>query len=184
MAAADLDEPMTESRGADVDLDLLTSRELVELMNVEDASVAPAVRATALEIADMIDAIVERLVRGGRLVYVGAGSSGQIAALDADECETTFSAPPGQVVALVAGAGLSSAAERDAAEDDGDAGRRDVGAATVGSADVVIGISASGRTPYVLGAIEAAVATGALAGARRVCARLAPLGACRTRRSA
>ena len=165
MAQTDQDDLITEARGASADIDLLSSQELVELMNDEDESVAPAVRAASVQIADAIDAIVDRLESGGRLLYVGAGSSGAIAALDASECETTFALPPGRVAAIVAGAGLASAAERDAAEDDAEAGARDVSAAGVTADDVVLGISASGRTPYVIGAVEAAAAAGALTGA-------------------
>jgi len=106
--------------------------------------------------------VVERLRDGGRLVYVGAGSSGAIAALDADECEATFSTEPGQVTALTAGAGLASAEEREAAEDDGDAGKRAVGELGVSARDAVVGVSASGRTPYVVEALRAAAAGGAL----------------------
>ena len=165
MAQTDQDDLITEARGASADIDLLSSQELVELMNDEDESVAPAVRAASVQIADAIDAIVDRLESGGRLLYVGAGSSGAVAALDASECETTFALPPGRVAAIVAGAGLASAAERDAAEDDAEAGARDVSAAAVTANDVVLGISASGRTPYVIGAVEAAAAAGALTGA-------------------
>src|SRR5437763_12846318 len=114
-----LEELPTEERGeAIADLDLRSTRELVELMNAADATVAAAVGAAAAPIADAVDEIVARLERGGRLVYVGAGTSGALAALDAAECESTFSAPPGQVVALVAGAALPTASARDAAEDD------------------------------------------------------------------
>ena len=95
-------------------------------------------------------------------MYVGAGTSGRLAEVDAYECESTFSAEPGQVVALVAGAGSPSSFEQEAAEDDADAGRRDVHSIGVGATDAVVGISASGRTPYVLGAVEAAAAAGAL----------------------
>jgi N-acetylmuramic acid 6-phosphate etherase len=109
-----------------------------------------------------IDAVVDRLERGGRLVYVGAGSSGRMGALDADECEATFSTTPGQVVALVAGGALAASPEREAAEDDAEAGSRAVGELGVGPVDAVVGISASGRTPYVLGALEAASASQAL----------------------
>jgi N-acetylmuramic acid 6-phosphate etherase len=165
MAITDRDEPITEARGGNPDIDLLTTRELVELMNDEDEAVVPAVRAASGQIAGMIEAVVDRLELGGRLLYVGAGSSGAIAALDAAECETTFALPPGKVAALVAGAELAKAAERDAAEDDADAGARDVAAASVATNDAVIGVSASGRTPYVIGAIEAAVSAGALTGA-------------------
>ncbi len=165
MAQTDQDDLITEARGAGADIDLMSSQELVELMNDEDESVAPAVRAACVQIADAIDAIVDRLESGGRLLYVGAGSSGAIAALDASECETTFALPPGRVAAIVAGAGLASAAERDAAEDDAEAGARDVSDAGVTADDVVLGVSASGRTPYVIGAVEAAAAAGALTGA-------------------
>jgi N-acetylmuramic acid 6-phosphate etherase len=155
-----LDELVTEARRADADHSRSTL-DLVQLMNEEDASVPAAVAAAGDELAAAIDAIVERLTAGGRLVYVGAGSSGRIAELDAEECEGTFSTEPGQVVALVAGAGLSSA-EREAAEDDAGAGRREVEALAVSSADAVVGVSASGRTPYVLAALAAAGEAGAL----------------------
>ena len=165
MARTDQDDLITEARGASADIDLLTSQELVELMNDEDEAVAPAVRAASGQIAELVDAVVDRLETGGRLLYVGAGSSGAIAALDAAECETTFALPPGRVAAIVAGAGLASAAERDAAEDDAEAGARDVATASVTAADAVLGVSASGRTPFVVGAVEAAAAAGALTGA-------------------
>ncbi|HEU4972523.1 MAG TPA: N-acetylmuramic acid 6-phosphate etherase [Gaiellaceae bacterium] len=144
--------------------------ELVELMNAEDASVPEAVRAAAPAIAEAIDAIADRMRAGGRLVYVGAGSSGLIAALDASECEATFSTPPGLVVALVAGDAGAAPLTRAVAEDDGEAGARDVGDLTIRPTDVVVGISASGSTPYVLGALDAAVTAGALT----VCVVCAP----------
>jgi N-acetylmuramic acid 6-phosphate etherase len=130
-------------------------------MNREDATVPAAVGSVAGKLSAAIDAIVERLRGGGRLVYVGAGSSGAIAALDADECEATFSTEPGQVVALVAGAGWSGDA-REAAEDDARAGARAVEELGVSSGDAVVGVSASGRTPYVLAALERARAAGAV----------------------
>jgi N-acetylmuramic acid 6-phosphate etherase len=136
--------------------------ELVALMNAEDSSVPEAVRAATAAISETIDAIAERMRAGGRLVYVGAGSSGLIASLDASECEGTFSTPPGLVVALVAGDAGAGSAARAAAEDDGDAGARDVGALDIRSEDAVVGISASGSTPYVAGALETAAAAGAL----------------------
>jgi N-acetylmuramic acid 6-phosphate etherase len=167
MAASDhvdeaqgLDELITEARAARADYDRSSTAELVALMNAEDVSVPAAVGAATAVIAAAINAIVERLAAGGRLVYVGAGSSGKIAALDADECEATFSTT--QVVALVTGAELSSTEEREAAEDDGDAGRRAVEVLAVSERDAVVGVSASGRTPYVLGALDAAAAAGAL----------------------
>jgi N-acetylmuramic acid 6-phosphate etherase len=160
--AASLDELITEARAARADYDRSSTTELVGLMNAEHATVPAAVAAAAEDIAAAIDAIVERLAAGGRLIYAGAGSSGRIAALDADECEATFSTAPGQVVAVVAGADLASAEEREAAEDDRDAGRRAVEELGVSERDAVVGVSASGRTPYVLAALEAAAAAGAL----------------------
>ena len=106
-----------------------------------------AVAEAGDELAVAIDAIAERMRNGGRLVYVGAGSSGLIAALDAGECEATFSTEPGQVVALVAGAGLASAQAREAAEDDAESGRRAIEELGVSERDAVVGVSASGRTP-------------------------------------
>jgi N-acetylmuramic acid 6-phosphate etherase len=157
-----LDRLVTESRRADGDYAALTTLELVELMNREDASVPVAVAAEAGPIAAALEAIVARVEAGGRLVYAGAGSSGRIAALDAEECEGTFSTAPGQVVALVAGSQAGSSADREAAEDDSAAGRRSIEELGVSAGDAVVGVSASGRTPYVVGALEAAAAAGAL----------------------
>jgi len=159
--AGSLDELVTEARRADIDHASRSTLDLVQLMNAEDASVPAAVAAVGDELAAAIDAVVDRLAAGGRLVYAGAGSSGRIAELDAEECEGTFSTEPGQVVALVAGAGLSSA-EREAAEDDADSGRRAVEELAVSSQDAVVGVSASGRTPYALAALGAAAEAGAL----------------------
>jgi N-acetylmuramic acid 6-phosphate etherase len=159
--AGSLDRLVTEARRADADYDSRATSELVELMNDEDETVPAAVAPVAEELAAAIDAIVARLEAGGRLVYVGAGSSGRIAQLDAEECEGTFSTAPGQVVALVAGEGLSSV-EREAAEDDAAAGHRAVEQLAVSAADAVVGVSASGRTPYVVAALGAAAEAGAL----------------------
>jgi N-acetylmuramic acid 6-phosphate etherase len=157
-----LDDLVTEARAASrADYDVRSTLELVELMNAGDATVPAAVLSAASEIAAAIDAIVARLGRGGRLVYVGAGSSGRLAALDAAECEATFSTEPGQVLAVVAGEGQSSPVEQEAAEDDVAAGIDAVRSLEISAADAVVGVSASGRTPYVLGAIEAASASGA-----------------------
>jgi len=139
-----------------------TTLELVELMNAADATVASAVAEAAPALARAVDAIAERIQSGGRLVYVGAGSSGRIAALDASECVGTFSMSPGDVVALVAGGESSPALVQAAAEDDRGAGAADVEALSVTAADAVVGISASGSTRYVVGALEAAADVGAL----------------------
>jgi N-acetylmuramic acid 6-phosphate etherase len=159
------DQLGTEARdAAAADLDMRSTRDLVELMNAEDAAVPAAVGGVASAVAALIDDVAERLAVGGRLVYVGAGTSGLLAALDAAECETTFGAAPGQVVALVAGADARSAPERDAAEDDAAAGASDVDSLMVTADDVVVGVSASGRSPYVRGALEAARRRGAQTG--------------------
>jgi N-acetylmuramic acid 6-phosphate etherase len=160
---SELDELTTEAGGEpSLDYDRRSAGELVELMNRGDRAVPDAVEAAADDIAAAVDAIADRLRRGGRLLYVGAGSSGRIAAVDAAECESTFSTEPGQVIALVAGGAFSTPLEQEAAEDDREAGAlaiRDLG---VGALDAVVGVSASGRTPYVLGAVEVASAAGAL----------------------
>jgi N-acetylmuramic acid 6-phosphate etherase len=164
----DLDELITEAGGAaDVDYELRPTSELVELMNAQDSTVADAVGAEAGAIAAAIDVIVERLASGGRLVYVGAGTSGGLAELDAEECAATFSAQPGQVVALRAAS--------PGAEDDRNGGAAAVSAAAVSPKDAVVGISASGCTPYVLGALKAAADAGALTIAL-VCVRDSELG--------
>ena len=156
-----LDDLVTEARRpTGADHDLRSTEELVELMNREDAGVPAAVDAARAQIAAAIEAIVAQLARGGRLIYVGAGSSGRLAALDAAECQSTFST---EVVALVAGGVLATPAEHAAAEDDAEAGASEVAALGVGEADAVVGVSASGRTPYVLGALHAAADAGALA---------------------
>jgi N-acetylmuramic acid 6-phosphate etherase len=150
-----LDGLVTEAGGAsDAAYDVRSTRELVELMTGADAVVPQAVRASAEAITRAIDAIVERLAAGGRLVYVGAGTSGGLAALDADECMATFSAAPGQVVALTS--------RSDDSEDDRDRGAEAVAAAGISAGDAVVGISASGRTPYVVGALQAAADAGAV----------------------
>jgi N-acetylmuramic acid 6-phosphate etherase len=136
------------------DLDLRSTRDLVRLLNEEDATVPGAVAEAGDELAAAIDAVFERMRRGGRLVYVGAGTSGALAALDAAECGSTFGSPPGEVVAVVA---------------DGDAGEDDRAAATnallelaLRPEDCVVAVSASGSTPFVLAGLEVARDAGAL----------------------
>ena len=131
-------------------------------MNAADATVAGAVASVSSELAAAIDAIADRMRAGGRLVYVGAGSSGRIAALDASECEATFSTAPGAVVALVAGGETAPPLVQAAAEDDRDRGGDEALALQLSAVDSVVGVSASGATPYVLGALDAAKRAGAL----------------------
>ena len=148
-------ESITEGRLEEhADLDLKATQALVELMNAEDAKVPAAVDGAAAPLAAAIDAIVERLERGGRLVYVGAGTSGRLAAMDAAECEPTFGVRPGLVVAITV--------TEEAGEDDSEAGAAALASAKVGAADAVVAISASGTTPYTLGAAGAAREAGSL----------------------
>jgi N-acetylmuramic acid 6-phosphate etherase len=162
------DQPVTEARAdASADLDLRSTRELVEEMNRQDATVAGAVAAALGEIAAVVDEIAERLSRGGRLIYAGAGSSGRLAEVDAAECETTFSTRPGEVVAIVA--------VGDAGEDDVEAGARAVEAIGAAADDAVVVISASGSTPFALGAARAAAKAGAFT-ASVVCVEGSELG--------
>jgi N-acetylmuramic acid 6-phosphate etherase len=155
--AHELDALLTESGGdADLDYEHRTTEDLVVLMSRADREVPEAVLASSTEIASAIDAIVERLERGGRLVYVGAGSSGRIAALDAAECESTFSTRAGQVVAIQAGGHDANPLDQEAAEDDHEAGGAAILELGIGPLDAVVGVSASGRTPFVLGAVAEA----------------------------
>ena len=136
------------------DLDLRSTRDLVRLLNDEDATVPAAVAEAADELAIAIDAIVERLGRGGRLIYAGAGTSGALAALDAAECGSTFGTRPGDVVAVVA--------DRDADEDDRAAATNALLELALRPEDCVVAVSASGSTPFALAALEAAHEAGAL----------------------
>jgi N-acetylmuramic acid 6-phosphate etherase len=174
---ADMREPPVTERATDAyaDLDLRSTLELVEVINGEDAQVAPAVLRAAPQLAAAIDAIADRLTRGGRLIYVGAGSSGRLALVDALECGPTFGTTPNQVLAIVAGGGMLGLAE-EAAEDDASAGAADLAAARVTASDAVVGISAGGATRYVLAALEAARDAGALTVAL-VCAEGSEIGA-------
>ncbi|HLJ06939.1 MAG TPA: N-acetylmuramic acid 6-phosphate etherase, partial [Acidimicrobiia bacterium] len=145
------------------DLDLRPTQELVRLMASEEAAVAAAVRRAAPAIAAAIDAVVARLTErpDGRIVYVGAGTAGRMGVLDAAECGPTFNAAD-KVVALMAGGPDAVTTPKEGAEDDAAAGAAELRALGVGPSDAVVGISASGRTPYVLGALSAAREAGAL----------------------
>jgi N-acetylmuramic acid 6-phosphate etherase len=149
------------SNPASADLDRLTTAEFVALVNREDAGVAAAVAAAAPAITAAIDRIAAALDSGGRLVYVGAGTSGRLGVLDAAECPPTFSAAPGQVVGIIAGGPRALTEAVEGAEDSASDGAADLDAAGVGPRDVVVGITASGTTPYVLGALARARELGA-----------------------
>ncbi len=145
-----------------VGIDRAPTPEILRLMNEEDATVPGVVRQAIPALAQAVDAIVERMERGGRLIYSGAGTSGRLAAIDAAECVPTFNTDPGLVVALMAGGERAFKRAVEGAEDRRDAGRDDLLALNVTANDSVVGIAASGRTPYVLGAVEAAKTVGAV----------------------
>jgi N-acetylmuramic acid 6-phosphate etherase len=144
------------------DLDLRTTLDLVLLMNDDDAAVAGAVRAAASPIAAAVDAVADRLGSGGRLITVGAGTAGRVAALDAVECPPTFGVDPGIFVAILAGAPAAFTDASEGDEDDGDAAVNALAALLVSPQDAVVAVSASGRTPYAVAAARHARAAGAL----------------------
>lgn len=143
-------------------LDTSTSLEIVTLMNQADRTVADVVAKALPAIAEGVDRIVERLRRGGRLFYVGAGTSGRLGALDAAECPPTFNTPPDLVQAILAGGPRAFLEAAEGAEDRAGEAPEDLRSRGVGPADAVVGITASGRTPYVLAALEYARSVGAL----------------------
>jgi N-acetylmuramic acid 6-phosphate etherase len=166
---------LTESRNSATEqIDVLPTADLVRLINTEDARVPAAVAAELSPIAEAIDRIAARMRAGGRLIYVGAGTSGRLGVQDAAECRPTFSAPPGLVVALIAGGPRALTEAVEGAEDDAAAGARDVAALDVGSNDSLVAIAASGATPYPLGALIEARQRGALA-VSLACNRPSPL---------
>ncbi|RLU86961.1 N-acetylmuramic acid 6-phosphate etherase [Streptomyces griseocarneus] len=144
------------------DIDRLPTLDIAKIMNGEDAGVAGAVAARLPELAAAIDATTARMARGGRLVYAGAGTAGRLGVLDASECPPTFDTDPGQVVGLIAGGAPALVTAVEGAEDSAELAAGDLAALGIGPDDTVVGISASGRTPYALGAVTHARAAGAL----------------------
>jgi N-acetylmuramic acid 6-phosphate etherase len=157
-----MDHLQTEARNpASTNLDELSPLELARLMNAEDARVVPAVASQAEAIARAVEIIADRLRRGGRLVYLGAGTSGRLGVLDAAECPPTFNSPPGQVVGVIAG-GLTALTQAvEGAEDHPEFAERDLEAIGFGAGDVLVGIATSGQTPYVQGGVRHARRLGA-----------------------
>lgn len=157
-------KPITEQTNPKTrDIDRRSTLEIITLINEEDRAVAEAVSGVLDNIAQAVDAIVERLSAGGRLFYIGTGTSGRLGVLDASECPPTFGVQADLVCGIIAGGfkALQSAVE--AAEDDPAQAGRDMKSFGVTSKDAVVAISASGNTPYTLGAIEKAKETGAVA---------------------
>jgi N-acetylmuramic acid 6-phosphate etherase len=157
------DALLTETtNAASAEIDRMSALEIARVMNAEDVTVAVAVARELEAIARAIEAIAERMRLGGRLIYSGAGTSGRLGALDAVECPPTFNLAPGRVVSCLAGGTSALDAAAEDQEDNAMAGERDLIRLAVGPADAVVGITASGRTAYVLGAIESARRAGAL----------------------
>lgn len=153
---------MTEQvNPASRDIDALSTLDMMRVFNDEDKKVALAVEAELPRIAAAVDAIAAALAAGGRLFYTGAGTSGRLGVLDASECPPTFNVPPSLVVGIMAGGDAALRTSSEGVEDSPEAGAQDLLSHGFTVRDVLCGIAASGRTPYVLGAVEAARTLGA-----------------------
>lgn len=152
----------TEEKNSNTEkIDTLTTLEMVRLINEEDKKVAVAVEAELEHIAAAIDIIAAQLRMGGRLIYSGCGTSGRLGVLDAAECPPTYSTDPNRVVGLIAGGKEAMFSAVEGAEDSEQLGAEDLKKIGFGSRDVLVGIAASGRTPYVIGAMKYAISCGA-----------------------
>lgn len=152
---------VSETRNPEtMDLDALTTIELVNRFNQQDTLVAQAVKATLPEVARAVDAAALALKAGGRIIYMGAGTSGRLGVLDASECPPTFGVPHGLVVGLIAGGPGALLKAVEGAEDNAQLGEDDLKALSLNAADLVMGLAASGRTPYVIGGLKYANAVG------------------------
>src|SRR5881394_3691986 len=163
MTTSDFSDPrLTEQRNPRTErIDVAPTLEIVDLINAEDAAVAGAVRAEREQLAHAIDLVVAALQQGGRLIYVGAGTSGRLGVLDATECPPTFGTPPSLVVGVIAGGYGALVKSVEGAEDDVNAAAADMDKAAITNRDVVVGIAASGTTPYVRAALGRAQTLGA-----------------------
>jgi N-acetylmuramic acid 6-phosphate etherase len=144
------------------EIDRLSTLEIAKIMNAEDATVPTAVATQLPRIAAAIDAVAERMSRGGRLIYAGAGTAGRLGVLDASECPPTFNTDPSEVVGLIAGGPSAMVTSVEGAEDSKELAEADLKELSLTPDDTVVGVSASGRTPYAVGAVEHARARGAL----------------------
>lgn len=142
-------------------IDRMSTADLAATMNDADQTVPAAVRAALPQVVAAIDGIAGRMARGGRLIYIGAGTAGRLGVLDASECPPTFSTPPELVVAIIAGGPAAVVTPAEGAEDDSEAGAAAIDDAGVGQLDSVVGIASSGRTPYVVAALTRARELGA-----------------------
>ena len=153
--------PTEQPNAAAQDLDLKSSFEIARVINAEDAKVASAVEAALPQIAQAIDLIAKAIKQGGRLIYVGAGTSGRLAALDASECPPTFNTDPKTVQFVIAGGTKALHSATEASEDSRQLGQHEMAKRKPGKHDVVVGIAASGRTPFTVAAVEYARRHGA-----------------------
>jgi N-acetylmuramic acid 6-phosphate etherase len=151
-----------QANPASAHIDQASTLEMLRIINEEDKKVALAVEAALPQIASAVDAIVERMQRGGRLFYTGAGTSGRLGVLDASECPPTYNVPPELVQGFIAGGDKALRKAVEGAEDSRDLGAKELMDLGFGPQDVLCGIAASGRTPYVLGAMDQAKSLGAL----------------------
>ncbi|HXS95105.1 MAG TPA: N-acetylmuramic acid 6-phosphate etherase [Candidatus Limnocylindrales bacterium] len=158
-----LENLLTEqSNPASAAIDSANTEEVLRIINAEDRKVACAVEREIPAIARAVDAIVETFQRGGRLFYIGAGTSGRLGVLDASECPPTFSVPPEMVQGIIAGGETALSQATETTEDDPGIGARDLAARGFTGSDILVGIAASGRTPYVMGAVAEARKLGAV----------------------
>jgi N-acetylmuramic acid 6-phosphate etherase len=161
-----LSQATTEQRNAaSQDIDRKTTLEIVTIINREDQKVAPAIQKILPEIAALVDDIVVAFKNNGRLIYIGAGTSGRLGVLDASECPPTYGVDPGMVRGLLAGGNEALTSSVESVEDRPDAGVADLKGVNFTAADVLVGITASGSAPYVLGALEYAAGIGAVTAA-------------------
>jgi len=159
---ARLADRLTEQRNPrSVGIDQLSVEDILAVFHEEDRAAAAAVEAVRDSVARVIERVVDAFRVGGRLLYVGAGTSGRLGVLDASECPPTFGVSPGLVVGIIAGGDTALRNAVEGAEDSESLGAEDIRSASVGGSDVVVGIATSGRTPYVLGALRAAKSVGA-----------------------
>lgn len=158
----DLTSMITESRNpASADIDSLPTLDMLRVINREDQTVALAVEKTLPQVAQVVDAVAQAFRLGGRLIYMGSGTSGRLGILDASECPPTFGTPAEQVVGLIAGGHKAILKAVENAEDNRELAVSDLKALNFSKKDVLVGIAASGRTPYVLGGMEYALSLGA-----------------------
>lgn len=171
----DLQKILTEQRNPNtLNIDTLSTENMLKKINQEDQTIAFAVEKTIPVVAKVVDSIVAGIEKGGRLLYIGAGTSGRLGILDASECPPTFSTDPGQVIGIIAGGERAIQFPLEGAEDNEEDGRNEIKIRNVKANDVVVGIAASGRTPYTIGALKEAKARGAVT-ASVVCSPQSPM---------